>query len=74
MTSVVDWAQISVGVAAVIGMIAVVRSQRRILSDFLRFLGNDMHEHQEALLNVSVALEKVADRLSRLEAAVAHKR
>lgn len=73
MTGVVDWAQISVGVAAVIGMITVVRSQRRMISDVLRFLSNDMHEYREALTDVCVALERVADRLERLESVVSRR-
>lgn len=62
----VDWANISVGVAAVIALIVSVRAQRAITSQFLRTLSNDMAHVEDALREAAVALERVADSQERV--------
>lgn len=62
----VDWANISVGVAAVIALIVSVRAQRAITSQFLRTLSNDMAHVEDALREAVVALERVADSQERV--------
>lgn len=62
----VDWANISVGVAAVIALIVSVRAQRAITSQFLRALSNDMAHVEDALREAAVALERVADSQERV--------
>lgn len=62
----VDWANVSVGVAAVIALIVSVRTQRAIVSSFLRSLSNDMAHVERALRETVVALERVADSQERM--------
>jgi hypothetical protein len=64
---VIQWGDITVGVAAIIGLIYVARTLRRTVNDTLGFVGNHMSANTEALIEVRVALEKVVDRLERVE-------
>lgn len=60
-----DWAQISVGVAAVLGLIYTARTMRRVVHDVLTFLGNHLSAVTEAQREVAINLERLADRIDR---------
>jgi hypothetical protein len=68
------WDQLAVGVAAILGLVYVARTLRRTMRDVLGFLSNHMTSHTEALIDVRVALERVADRLERLESTTRRRR
>lgn len=68
------WDQLAVGVAAVLGLIYVSRTMRRLVRDVLQFLGNHLSGLQRAQESVVQALERVADRLERLERRVDERR
>lgn len=65
--SAVAWDQLAVGVAAVVGLVYVARTMRRLIADVLEFLGNHLSRLQRAQEGVVRALDGVADRLERLE-------
>lgn len=62
----VDWANLSVGVAAVVALVYTVRAQRSVISQFLAALTNDVAHVEEALREVAVAMERVADGQERI--------
>lgn len=70
-----EWSQITVGVAAVLGLIYVARTLRNVVSDVLEFLGNHLSGVTESLRNLTVATERLAGDVDRLadEAADAHR-
>jgi hypothetical protein len=67
----IPWQEISVGVAAVLGLVYVAKTMRRVVRDTLEFLGNHLSGVTSAQSNTVAALEKVADRLERVEERVA---
>jgi hypothetical protein len=56
----IEWEQLTVGVAAILGLIIVANTMHRAMKDLLGFLYNH-------LSTVTAALERVADRLEGLE-------
>jgi hypothetical protein len=56
----IEWEQLTVGVAAILGLVIVANTMRRAMKDLLSFLYNH-------LSTVTAALERVADRLEGLE-------
>lgn len=62
----VDWANLSVGVAAVVALVYTVRAQRSLISQFLGALTNDVAHVEEALREVAVAMERIADGQERI--------
>lgn len=63
----IPWQELSVGVAAVVGLVMVAVTMRRVVKDTLSFLGNHLSSVTDAQTKVSAALDKVADRLERVE-------
>ena len=61
-----DWSQISVGVAAIIGLIYVVRSIRTMNSEVLTFFGNHMSTMTKALTDVASNLSTLNARVESL--------
>lgn len=61
-----DWSQLSVGVAAIVGLVYVSRTMRRVLDSTLTFIGNHMSLTTQAQEATAEALEDVAASLSTL--------
>lgn len=63
----IPWQELTVGVAAVAGLTMVALTMRRVVRDTLTFLGNHLSGVTDAQVKVSASLERVADRLERVE-------
>jgi uncharacterized protein YoxC len=62
----VSWADITVGVAAVLGLIYVARTLRRVVQDVLDFMANHLSGVTTSLTNLTVATTKMADRVDTM--------
>lgn len=62
----IHWEQLGVGVAAIVGMIYIVRSMRGIFTEMLRFMYNHHSDITRALSAVADRLEHQEDAFDRL--------
>lgn len=62
----VDWTQLTVGVAAILGLIYVSRTMKKVLDVVLTFVGNHMTAVTDAQVKTAEALGEVAATLSIL--------
>lgn len=62
----VDWSQLGVGIAAILGLIYVSRTMKRVLETTLTFVGNHMSSVTAAQGNTAEAISEVADVLTLL--------
>ncbi len=56
-----DWANLSVGVAAVVAVVYVARVMRGVMSDVLAFFGNHMSSVTKTQADTARALQRLAD-------------
>ena len=61
-----DWSQLTVGVAAIAGLVLVVRSLRGAQKELLDFLYNHLSENTKAQIATTRALQKLADTVENL--------
>jgi hypothetical protein len=61
-----NWAELSVGVAAVVGLVYVARTMRGIMSDVLLFMENHLSGVTKSLVDLNVSTGKMAERMERL--------
>lgn len=63
----IQWQELTVGVAAIVGLVMVSVTMRRVVRDTLSFLGNHLSNITEAQNKTAVALDRVCDRLEQVE-------
>ncbi len=61
-----DWANLSVGVAAIVGLVYVARVMRGVMADVLTFFGNHMSSVTKAQAATAKALQRLADEVTHL--------
>lgn len=61
-----DWSQLSVGVAAIVGLVYVARVMRGMQKDVLAFMNNHMSNISSSLEQVAVNLATLNERVDRL--------
>jgi len=61
-----DWSQLSVGVAAIVGLVYVARVMRGMQRDVLTFMENHLHNISSSLEAVAINLIGLNERVDRL--------
>ena len=64
----IQWGDITVGVAAIIGLVYVARCMRGSNKDTLEFLGNHLSAQTDALVNLTAATTRLVDHVAALGA------
>jgi len=62
----IPWADLSVGVAVVVGLVLVVRYLGRMQAQVLQFMGNHLSLMTKALQDVATNLSSLNERVDRL--------